>query len=100
MTTAIHRQDERRRRTSAFRAISGAAVALSFWLLAPGTARGVAASPQANTAQTVDLESIGPKIGEALPDFNLRDQGGQLHSLKPLLGSKGAVIVFFRSADW
>jgi peroxiredoxin len=35
-----------------------------------------------------------------LPDFTLRDQNGQPHSLKSLLGPKGALIVFFRSADW
>jgi peroxiredoxin len=43
---------------------------------------------------------MGPRVGDALPEFTLRDQGGQTRSLKSLLGPKGAVIVFFRSADW
>lgn len=42
----------------------------------------------------------GPPIGTRLPEFELRDQTGKARTLKSLLGSKGAVIVFFRSADW
>ncbi len=48
----------------------------------------------------VDVESVGPKVGEAIPDFNLPDQRRQVHSLTSLLGPNGAVLVFFRSADW
>ena len=50
--------------------------------------------------RSVDVERVGPKVGEALPEFSLRDQNGHVESLKSLLGPKGAVIVFFRSADW
>jgi hypothetical protein len=42
----------------------------------------------------------GPAIGTLLPSFELPDQAGKLHSLKGLLGPKGAVILFYRSADW
>jgi hypothetical protein len=42
----------------------------------------------------------GPAIGTRLPSFELPDQAGKLHSLKSLLGPKGAVILFYRSADW
>jgi hypothetical protein len=84
---------------SMVRAISGPSIALGLCLIAFGPTVGSAAR-QANTAQTVDVDTVGPKIGETLPEFSLRDQGGQVHSLKSLLGSKGAVIVFFRSADW
>jgi len=42
----------------------------------------------------------GPPVGSRMPDFTLRDQNGQAHSLQSLLGPKGAVILFFRSADW
>jgi hypothetical protein len=51
-------------------------------------------------AANVDIERVGPQVGSSLPDFSLRDQGGNIHSLKSLLGPKGAAIVFFRSADW
>jgi peroxiredoxin len=35
-----------------------------------------------------------------MPDFNLQDQYGIAHNLRSLLGPKGAVILFYRSADW
>ena len=49
---------------------------------------------------TIDLDRLGPQIGAHLADFTLRDQRGEAHPLKSLLGPKGALIVFFRSADW
>jgi hypothetical protein len=42
----------------------------------------------------------GPRPGTRMPDFTLRDQSAQPHSLKSLLGPQGAVILFYRSADW
>lgn len=79
---------------------SGFGLALGLWLaLAPAT--GLVARQQSNPpAPTVDVEMLGPKVGEALPAFSLRDQDGHVQSLNALLGTKGAVIVFFRSADW
>ena len=83
-----------------FRAIAGPSIALGLCLLALGPAVGSAARQQPGTTHVVDVETVGPRVGDALPEFSLRDQGGQLHSLKSLLGPKGAVIIFFRSADW
>ena len=42
----------------------------------------------------------GPNVGEPLPDFRLSDQNGTSKTLRSVLGPKGAMIVFFRSADW
>lgn len=42
----------------------------------------------------------GPATGSHMPGFELPDQDGKLRSLNSLLGPKGAVILFFRSADW
>ena len=42
----------------------------------------------------------GPRMGSKMPDFNLQDQYGIAHNLRSLLGPKGAVILFYRSADW
>ena len=83
------------------RVFSGAGRTLGPGLLALSLAFGVAASqpPNPRTA-AVDLDTVGPQVGDPLPDFSLRDQGGQERSLKSLLGAKGAVIVFYRSADW
>jgi hypothetical protein len=61
---------------------------------------GQAPSQSGNPAAKVDVERVGPQVGTGLPDFSLRDQHGDVHSLKSLLGPKGALIVFFRSADW
>ena len=58
------------------------------------------AGQSGSPASKIDLGRTGPQIGTRLPDFVLHDQRGQTHSLKSLLGPKGAMIVFFRSADW
>ena len=44
--------------------------------------------------------STGPAMGEKIPDFELPDQTGTSRSLQELLGKKGAVLDFYRSADW
>ncbi len=51
-------------------------------------------------ASLLAAREYGPPIGSRMPDFTLRDQNGATHTLKSLLGPKGAVILFFRSADW
>lgn len=56
------------------------------------------ASPSARTK--VDLTQLGPKIGERVPDFSLKDQNGRLWTRQSILGPKGAMLVFVRSADW
>jgi len=51
-------------------------------------------------AADVDPRTLGPKIGERVPDFSLPDQHGTTRTLRSTFGPKGAVLVFFRSADW
>jgi len=46
------------------------------------------------------VKKLGPQVGEKVPDFNLPDQRGQTHTLSSLMGPKGLVLVFNRSADW
>jgi hypothetical protein len=83
------------------RLFKGPGIALGFCLLTLAPAVGRAARQPSNTpAPSVDVEKVGPRVGDAVPEFSLRDQGGRIRSLKSLLGPKGAVIVFFRSADW
>jgi hypothetical protein len=43
---------------------------------------------------------IGLEIGQQVPAFALSDQFGQKQSNETLKGSKGTVLLFFRSADW
>ena len=52
------------------------------------------------TREKIDLSRVGPGIGERVPDFSLQDQTGRTRTLPSVLGSKGAMLVFFRSADW
>ncbi len=42
----------------------------------------------------------GPNVGEKVPDFRLEDQNGNAQTLRSILGPKGALLVFHRSADW
>jgi hypothetical protein len=42
----------------------------------------------------------GPDVGQPVPDFRLQDQNGNFQTLSSILGPKGALLVFFRSADW
>jgi hypothetical protein len=72
----------------------GMALGICLLILAP------VAGQQNSSPTGVQLETLGPKVGDALPEFSLRDQTAQVKSLKSLLGPNGAIIVFFRSADW
>ena len=56
----------------------------------------VAQSPE----QKIDLSKLGPQVGERIPDFSLRDQNGKPWNLQSIMGPKGAMLVFYRSADW
>lgn len=47
-----------------------------------------------------DGMATGPAVGEKVPDFTLPDQNGREWSLSQLMGSKGLLLVFVRSADW
>ena len=48
----------------------------------------------------IDTSGIGPKVGERVPSFAGVDQFGRPQTLESSLGPKGAMLVFFRSADW
>jgi hypothetical protein len=42
----------------------------------------------------------GPAVGTQIPEFSLKDQNGADQKLSTITGPKGAMIVFYRSADW
>jgi peroxiredoxin len=44
--------------------------------------------------------STGPAIGAAVPAVEAPDQTGKSRTLPSILGPKGAILVFYRSADW
>ena len=51
-------------------------------------------------ASVAMARDYGPPVGARMPDFALPDQDGKTRTLQSLLGPRGAVILFFRSADW
>jgi hypothetical protein len=44
--------------------------------------------------------ATGPEIGSTVPSFEALDQQGQVRDLKSIVGPKGALLVFFKSADY
>jgi hypothetical protein len=52
------------------------------------------------TRTRIDLSKLGPQVGERLPDFKLFDQTGKEQTLQSIMGRRGAMLVFIRSADW
>jgi peroxiredoxin len=42
----------------------------------------------------------GPAAGSPAPDFSALDQAGRTRTLQSIMGPHGAMLVFFRSADW
>jgi peroxiredoxin len=42
----------------------------------------------------------GPDVGGKTPAFEAQDQNGKTQTLASIAGPKGAMLVFFRSADW
>ena len=48
----------------------------------------------------VDVSKLGPQVGERVPDFSLSDQTGRVRNLQSIMGPRGAMLVFLRSADW
>ena len=57
-------------------------------------------APAQRSAETIDVQKLGPRVGAAVPAFNLPDQTGQRRTLHSVMGPNGVVLVFFRSADW
>ena len=52
----------------------------------------------------VDLQNDDPKTGPAVatkvPGFALPDQNGKQWQLHDMMGPKGMLLIFIRSADW
>jgi cytochrome oxidase Cu insertion factor (SCO1/SenC/PrrC family) len=71
-------------------------------LLLGGTLLTAAPPQQASRGarQPIDVAKLGPQVGERVPDFNLTDQNGKSWTLPSISGRNGAMLVFFRSADW
>jgi len=60
----------------------------------------LAAQPVATPRTTIDVSTLGPQVGQAVPDFSLADQTGTVWTRRSIMGPKGALLLFYRSADW
>jgi hypothetical protein len=59
------------------------------------------AAQQSGASRTViDVAKLGPQVGQVVPDFSLKDQTGKTWTRQSIMGPRGAMLVFFRSADW
>jgi hypothetical protein len=68
--------------------------------LAAAVLLGTVGLPAQSTPPPVQTQNIGPQVGQPVPPFTGVDQFGRTQSLESSLGPKGAMLVFFRSADW
>jgi hypothetical protein len=60
----------------------------------------LALTPHAQPATRIDVSKLGPQVGGRVPDFSLPDQNGKTQTVQSIMGPKGAMVVFVRSADW
>jgi hypothetical protein len=58
------------------------------------------ANAQENSSAKSVSATIGLPVGQKAPTFAAQDQFGHEQSNETLRGSKGTVLLFFRSADW
>ena len=54
----------------------------------------------AATLMLAQAPKYGPSPGQQAASFSLPDQDGRTRTLQSLMGPKGLMLVFFRSADW
>jgi len=80
--------------------LSGALV-LALWAPVWGGQAGARqAAPAAPGPVRIEVSKLGPQVGDEVPDFRLSDQHGQVWTRDSIMGPNGAMLVFFRSADW
>jgi hypothetical protein len=48
----------------------------------------------------VAIDSLGPQVGAPVPTFSGVDQFNRPQTLQSVAGPEGAMLVFFRSANW
>jgi cytochrome oxidase Cu insertion factor (SCO1/SenC/PrrC family) len=80
--------------------VSGAVVSALLAATAVTVSAQQATASAASPPPQIDVTRLGPQVGERVPDFSLTDQNGRTQTLKTLMGPSGAMLVFFRSADW
>jgi hypothetical protein len=76
-------------------------VLLAVLLSSTASAGNAAAGQTTGSARVkVDVSKLGPQVGQRVPDFSLPDHTGRVRTLESIMGPRGAMLVFLRSADW
>jgi len=76
-------------------------VSLAVLLLSTSTAGSAVAGQSTGSPRVkVDVSKLGPQVGQRVPDFSLPDHTGRVRTLESIMGPRGAMLVFLRSADW
>ena len=57
-------------------------------------------SLHAQERDSIDVSALGPQVGELIPAFSLPDQNGTMQTLESIMGERGALVLFHRSANW
>jgi hypothetical protein len=71
------------------------------WIVCAALALTGVLQPEAQERrERIDVSKLGPQVGQQVPDFRLVDQSGRPRNLRSIMGSRGAMLVFIRSADW
>jgi hypothetical protein len=58
------------------------------------------AAAQSAAQSRIEVSKLGPQVGQHVPDFSLKDQNGKTQTLQSIMGPRGVMLVFIRSADW
>lgn len=68
----------------------------------PASGQTAALQPQEPREESlrIDVSTLGPQVGESVPDFTLADHENQTWTLASIMGQNGAMLVFVRSANW
>jgi hypothetical protein len=61
---------------------------------------GISTMAIAQSRTGIDIESLGPQVGEQIPEFTLPDQQGRQQTLESIKGPNGTMLLFHRSASW
>ena len=64
------------------------------------TVQGTLEANKIHVAALHMFSEVGLRAGLKAPDFSAPDQFGKIQNLETLKGSKGTVLLFYRSADW
>ncbi len=91
---------ERGRGTAGAGIAAGWVVVGAVLFATPGFAQPAADAAESLRARQQTRRDVGLPLGARIPDFSAADQDSRLRDFASVSGPNGAVIYFYRSADW